>query len=116
MKIVSHNYIMLLLLVLGVSSCADKWEDHIGDVDSQMNLYDVVHESPEFSAFADLLEKSGYGEDLKASKNYTLIIPTNEAVEAVRANYNFADTAVLRSFVGYHIINSVYSVNETADT
>ncbi len=116
MKILSNSCIIFLSLGLALSSCTDKWGDHIGDVDSQKNLYEVVHENAQFSAFADLLEQSGYGDDLKASKNYTLIIPTNEAIEAVRENYDFADTAVLRSFVGYHIINSIYSVNETADT
>lgn len=117
MKILSSNYIIGLLLCLGVSSCSDKWADHIGSSDAQQSLYEVVNDNAQFSAFADLLERSGYGEDLKASKNYTLIIPTNEAVEAVRSNYdNFNDSTVLRSFVGYHIINSIYSVNEATDT
>ena len=116
MKVLSKSYIIFLFCGLGVSSCADKWEDHIGDVDSQKNLYEVVQENTQFSAFAGLLEQSGYADDLKASKNYTLIIPTNEAIDAVKANYNFSDTAVLRSFVGYHIINSIYNVNETTDT
>ena len=116
MKILSSNYIIGLLLCLGISSCSDKWADHLGSSDVQQSLYEVVNNNEQFSAFAELLERSGYGDDLKASKNYTLLIPTNAAIDAVKANYNFADTAVLRSFVGYHIINSIYSVNEGTDT
>jgi hypothetical protein len=116
MKILSNSYILFFGLGLWLTSCTDQWKDHIGDVGSQKNLYEVVQENPRFSVFANLLEQSGYAEDLKASKNYTLIIPTNEAINAIMADYNFGDTSVLRSFVGYHIINSIYSVNETADT
>lgn len=107
---------MGVCLCLLLNACADKWADHIGSTEQQKNLYEIVKERAEFSAFAQLLEQSGYAEDLKASKNYTLIIPTNTAIDAVKANYNFTDTAVLRGFVGYHIVNSVYSLNETADT
>ncbi|WP_437920493.1 fasciclin domain-containing protein [Sphingobacterium sp. LRF_L2] len=116
MKRFINSLIICTSLCLGLVACSDKWADHIGSVDGQKNLYEVLQDDAQFSAFAELLEKSGYADDLKASKNYTLIVPTNSAIDAVKANYNFTDTAVLRSFVGYHIINSIYSVNETTDT
>lgn len=106
------------LMCLLCWSCTSKWDDHIGIADpgSQKNLYEIIGESPEFSAFAALIDQSGYGDDLKSSKNYTLIVPTNEAINTVKTMYDFSDTSVVRSFVGYHIINSVYNVNEAADT
>ena len=109
---------ILPILCICLTSCSDKWEEHFGSKDgnSQMNLFDIISSTTEYSSFADLLQKSGYAESLKASKNYTVLIPTNDAINAVKNDYNFSDTAVVRSFVGYHIINSIYSVNENTDT
>ncbi|MGJ7030126.1 fasciclin domain-containing protein [Niabella hirudinis] len=111
------SYLLLLSVIAG-SSCAHKWEDHIGiaDPESQKNLYEVIGAQSDFSAFFGLLEKSGYADVLKASKNYTVIVPTNAAIQTVKGQYDFNDTAVVRSFVGYHIINSIYNVNELPDT
>jgi|GEM_PF-424093 Fasciclin domain. len=118
MKTIMYKLNLALLSLFLLFSCTKKWEDHFGDGNgnAQKNLYEVVSEQAEFSTFMDLLNKSGYGESLKASKNYTLIVPTNEAIAAVQDQYNFSDTAVIKSFVGYHIINSVYNVNPGADT
>ncbi|WP_312365369.1 fasciclin domain-containing protein [Sphingobacterium sp.] len=115
--IIYKIYLALLALFL-LTSCSKNWENHFGgkDADAQRNLYEIVAHHPEFSTFMNLLNKSGYGESLKASKNYTLIVPTNEAIAAIQDQYNFSDTAVIKSFVGYHIINSVYNVNSGADT
>ncbi|GAB3412858.1 fasciclin domain-containing protein [Niabella aquatica] len=119
MNILSRVYIScLFFLCLGCWSCSNKWDDHIGiaDPQSQKTLYEVIGENAEFSTFFALVDRSGYAEELKSSKNYTLIVPTNDAVESVKAQYDFNDTSVVRSFVGYHIINSVYNVNEAMDT
>ncbi|MCA5003839.1 fasciclin domain-containing protein [Sphingobacterium bovistauri] len=106
------------ILFICLTGCSDKWEAHFGnnDANSQLNLFEIISSSSDYSSFADLLEKSGYAESLKASKNYTVLIPTNEAINAAQTQYNFNDTAVVRSFVGYHIINSIYSVNDNTDT
>lgn len=111
------NYIVPMLCIC-LASCNDKWEEHFGkdDANTQKNLFEVVSSTSEYSAFAELLDKSGYAESLKASKNYTVLIPTNEAINAAKNQYNFNDTSVVRSFVGYHLINSIYSVNDNTDT
>lgn len=118
MKAIIYKIYLVVLGMCLLSACSKNWENHFGgnDADAQRNLYEIVAEHAEFSTFMDLLNKSGYGESLKASKNYTLIVPTNEAIAAVQDQYNFSDTAVIKSFVGYHIINSVYNVNSGADT
>lgn len=119
MNILSRTYLAAFLLIcMGYCSCSQKWDDHIGIDGSglQQTLYDVLEANPGYSAFLDLLNRSGYADDLKSSKNFTLIVPTNQAIEQVKASYNFNDTSVIRSFVGYHIINSVYNVNDAADT
>lgn len=111
------EYIMPMVC-LCLTGCSDKWQDHFGNDgnSSQKNLFEIVSSTSEYSSFADLIQKSGYAEELKASKNYTLLVPTNEAINAVKSQYDFADTAVVKSFVGYHIINSIYSVNDNTDT
>ncbi len=52
-----------------LASCTDKWEEHFGDANVQETLFDVISSKPEFSVFLELLNKSGYAESLKASKN-----------------------------------------------
>ena len=116
MKIKLRKYLLLFSLGMSAIACKDNWADHVGDAGEQQTLYDVVYSNPEYSEFADLLGKSGYGESLKASKNYTLILPTNEAIEEARLKYDMNDTSVVKSFVGYHLINSAYSVNDGIDT
>lgn len=86
------------------------------DPASQKTLYEVISAAPEFAGFMNLVDHSGYAGDLKSSRNFTVIVPTNEAIEQAKTAYDFNDSAVVRSFVGYHIINSVYNVNETSDT
>lgn len=107
---------VVVVFLLSLASCTKKWEDHFGSTSAQKTLYELISENSDFSTFTDLLNKSGYAESLKASKNYTLIIPTNEAMAAAKADYDFTDTAVVKSFVGYHIINSIYNVNTGVDT
>lgn len=118
MKMIFKYYIYLIALCLSVVSCGDKWGDHIGsgDPNAQNNLYDVLQANSEFSEFAKLLDLAGYSDELKASKNYTVVIPTNSAIAGIRDEYDFSDTVVVRNFVGYHLFNSVHQVNETADT
>ncbi|GAB3028247.1 hypothetical protein GCM10027051_36640 [Niabella terrae] len=109
---------LLLFILLWGTACTRKWDDHIGlsDAGAQKTLYEILSANSEFSSFADMVDKAGYGDALQSSKNFTLIVPTNEALAAAKAQFDFSDSAVLRSFVGYHIINSVYNVNEGADT
>lgn len=113
------KYISLVICAATVMfSCSKKWDDHFDhkNDNAQKTLFEIAASNPEFSSFSELLNKSGYAESLKASKNYTLIIPTNAAIESEKNNYDFTDTAVVRSFVGYHIINSIYNVNTNNDT
>jgi len=86
------------------------------DPGAQQTLYDVINARPEFTAFMNLVNQTGYAEDLKSSRSFTVIVPTNEAMEQVKTVYDFNDSSVVRSFVGYHIISSVYNVNEASDT
>lgn len=116
MRMNSKIYICFIMLLC--VACSKKWEDHIGSADSESNktLYEVIGEKPEFASFFSLVKKSGYSEDLKSSKNFTVLVPTNEAIESAQSLYDFNDTTVVRSFVGYHILNSVYDVNDGNDT
>jgi hypothetical protein len=109
MKIFSIKYIVILLFtIISFSSCQDKWEDHIEvkNPDLQRNLFEVISADSDFSKFTEL----------KSSKNFTLILPTNAAVEEASSTVNFNDTLAVRSFIGYHIINSVYNLNTSTDT
>ena len=109
---------LFILCVIGFASCQDKWDDHVEGLgnNAQNNLYEVVNSDAKYSKFADLLQKSGYADVLKSSKNFTLILPNNSAIDEVASTVDFTDSLALRAFVGYHIINSAYPVNNTADT
>ncbi len=113
-----YSFFLFVLFCTCSFSCTHKWDDHVGIADpaSQKTLYDVIRAAPEFSGFMDLVDRSGYAGDLKSSRNFTVIVPTNEAIGEAKTAYDFNDSAVVRSFVGYHIINSVYNVNEASDT
>lgn len=108
----------MLFVLLGFASCQDKWDEHNAGLgsDSSKDLFEVINENADYSKFADLLNKSGYASVLQSSKNFTLILPTNAAIEEVASTMNLTDSLILRSFVGYHIINSVYPVNAGSDT
>lgn len=45
-------------------------------------VYEVVNASEETSDFAELLDKSGYAKILKKQGPYTVLAPSNEAIEA----------------------------------
>lgn len=119
MRIFSIKYILILLFaIISFSSCQDKWEDHIEvkNPDLQRNLFEVISSDSDFSKFTELLNKSGYANELKSSKNFTLILPTNAAIDEAANVVDFNDTLAVRSFIGYHIINSIYNLNTSIDT
>lgn len=45
-------------------------------------VYEVVNASEETSDFAELLDKSGYAQILKKQGPYTILAPSNDAIEA----------------------------------
>jgi ABC-type cobalt transport system substrate-binding protein len=69
MKAIIYKIYLVVLGMCLLSACSKNWEDHFGggDADAQKNLYTIISEHAEFSTFMDLLNKSGYGESLRAS-------------------------------------------------
>ncbi|RRN77203.1 hypothetical protein EIM50_20810, partial [Pseudoxanthomonas sp. SGD-10] len=119
MRIFLNNiFYGLFLAVLGLASCQDKWAEHneLKDPQLQKTLYDVISEDGQFSKFHDLLKNTGLDKELKASKNYTLILPTNTAVEQASQVMDFNNAEVVSNYVSYHILNSAYTLRPQSDT
>ncbi|WP_205509601.1 fasciclin domain-containing protein [Longitalea arenae] len=102
---------MMVGLACTILQGCNKWKDHTAITDPELNknLLQQIEEVPELSRFADLLVKSGYGQLIAGSKNYTVFAPVNAALASLDPSIE-ADTARLRLFVGNHISNQLFKV------
>lgn len=105
---------LVLLSMISLSSCTknfDKYWDN--DRSKGGDLYDKIKAVPEFSLFAEALQKVNYGQFLERGGSYTVFAPTNEAFQKFfTANgYSSLDAVPadkLYLIVGYHVINSMW--------
>lgn len=105
-----RNYLFAALVLLACVRC-NKWDDHnaITDAAVTKNLFQQIQEDAGLSKFAELLVKSGYDKVIASSQNYTVFVPTNEALAILDPGI-VADEATLRLFVGNHITNQLQQV------
>lgn len=114
-------YIFLALSLLVLGSCKDAWQDHneLTNTGNQQNLIEKISADTSLSKFAAYLKDTKYDEVLASSKTYTVWVPNNASIDAFnKANPDYLTQASnLRYFVGYHIVNTSYTLNTNrADT
>jgi len=119
-KIKIYNLLVLFSLLL-LAACKDGWEEHIEvtNTANQQNLFERINSDPNLSQFAAYLKTTKYDAILASSKTYTAWVPDNAAIEAFNVSHpDYLKNEVnLRYFVGYHIVNTSYTLRtEGADT
>lgn len=104
-----------------ITSCKDVWKDHneLTNTSNRRNLFETISADTSLSKFAAYLKETKYDEVLTSSKTFTVWVPNNAAISAfVAAHPDYLSNASnLRNFVGYHIVNTSYTLNTNrADT
>ncbi len=105
------------LLLAGVISCSDPWEEHAetSDTNLSVNLGEALTASAQTSEFGKLLTETGYDKILASSKTFTVWAPTNEALAQVEASA-LASAAAKKLFVENHIALTAFSSVTKQDT
>ena len=101
------------LLVLLIASGCKKWEDQLAVTHPQVNrtLMEQITSDPNLSKFREMLNRTGYDQDLASSKNFTVFAPTNAALASVDPALT-DDLTKLMKFVGNHIATQTYFTKE----
>ncbi len=93
--------ISLMVATLILTGCKKEWEEHYNDIPVTVNrnMWEVIKEDPELSAFVAHMEAFEFDTLFKeAGGTYTMFIPNNDAFEL----YEINDT-VNQSVLNYHI-------------
>jgi uncharacterized surface protein with fasciclin (FAS1) repeats len=103
---------LIAILALTLTGCKDEWEKHTAITDPEMSLtlLEKIQQNPDLSKFNEYLVQTRYDKVLLSSRKYTVWAPTNQALQALDAAI-VNDTAMLRQFVGNHIVNQAYFTN-----
>lgn len=80
MKSLLINSLIIIVAFLFTTHTTDAQQTTPPDAEGK-TVYEAVKSSEETSDFAQLLEKSGYAEILKKQGPYTILAPSNEAIE-----------------------------------
>ncbi len=74
----------LIMLLTGVSSCNDDYDDHYsfdGSKRSELNLLDYMKSRSDLNKFVQLLEFTGYSDTLTLSRTFTVFALTNDVLK-----------------------------------
>jgi uncharacterized surface protein with fasciclin (FAS1) repeats len=104
-----HFIFLFLFIVVFLSGCNDKWEEHnqIQDPVLAEDLLKEIQNNQDLSTFAGYLKETGYDKVLASSKMFTVWAPINQALQNLdQAIVN--DDSLLKQFVANHISNQSY--------
>ncbi|MEI6947815.1 fasciclin domain-containing protein [Paraflavisolibacter sp. H34] len=108
------------VLALGyLNSC--KKVDYVTATTTDVNMYDYLVQHPsQFSEFAKMVEKAGYGNFLNAYGSYTMFAPTNEGVQKFlqasgKASVDAMTQAELQKIVKFHLIQDTINTSSFTD-
>jgi uncharacterized surface protein with fasciclin (FAS1) repeats len=105
---------LVLLGIMTLLSCTKNFDEYWNEGSSKGgNLYDKIKTVPEFSLFAEALQKANYSQFIERGGSYTVFAPTNEAFTRYLSANNYQSVAdipidKLYLIVGYHVINSMW--------
>ncbi len=118
MRIARNIKLMYLsLIVAGVSSCSDKWDDHLSNSDERTknSIVQQISQESDLSEFTKLLIKSGLDKEIAQGNSFTVFAPANAALSNLSANIvNNQDS--LRNFLQNHIAVSIHRFSAQQDT
>lgn len=96
-----NSLVLILALTAFTLAGCDAWEDvnQFESGDRSKPLSALVAANPDLSTFAQVLDITGYADDLSSDVSYTVFAPSNSAL----ATIDLADTAALRVMVQNHL-------------
>lgn len=96
-----NSIVLILALTAFTLAGCDAWEDvnQFESGDRSKPLSALVAANPDLSTFAQVLDITGYADDLSSDVSYTVFAPSNSAL----ATIDLADTAALRVMVQNHL-------------
>lgn len=117
---------------VGLSSCADTWDDHyesISEGTNQASLWQAIRQNPNLTNFASVVEACGFDKSLASSQVFTVFAPTNDhfstdqaqqliqAYQQEKGTVNDEDNTVIKEFIHNHIAMYNHSItNSSSDS
>lgn len=117
MQTTSRQLLLAGVLIAGLLFSCKRWDDHIALTDQglQEDLMEAIDSRPELSSFSALLKKTGLDSVLRASKQYTVWAPDNDALKALGTD-TVGDTAKLKRLLLNHISPGLYITSGMKDS
>ncbi len=102
------NIILLIVFVLMLSGCKDKWDEHYSQQPEtvNMNVWDVIKDKSELSRFTDLMVKYKYDTLFQENNTYTIFAPDNTAFDNY-INSQVEDTTLLNYLISRFLLHPV---------
>lgn len=75
----------------------------------KQNIWELMNNNPDYTAFAKLVKETGYDSLLNSSKVYTVFAPSNEAIQLMDPSY-ISTPALKKRFVANHIAASIQNI------
>jgi uncharacterized surface protein with fasciclin (FAS1) repeats len=106
------SLLILSAILMGCEKEIDRYyNEGPGDIGPPIITY--LQEDETFSKFNELVKKSGIASLLEKGAVYTMLAPTNEAIDQYNLNHpeqqtSAMDSAALVDFVNYHILFGIY--------
>lgn len=103
-----------VLLVTGCKKLTDE-HNEITDASLKMNLMELINADTSLSSFANYLKQTGYDNELKSSKNYTVFAPANSYFTGID-NSILTNPVKLKALIGNHIATQLYRTTASTNS
>ncbi len=113
--------VLLLFVAFSLAGCNKNFDDYWNSSNPKGGyLYDRIKSNPEFSMFAEALDRANVAQFLVNGGSYTVFAPTNEAfskflTDKGYASINAVPEAELFKIASYHIVNNMWYYYDLRD-
>jgi uncharacterized surface protein with fasciclin (FAS1) repeats len=100
-------YVAGTLILLSLSSCEKRWEDHYDQRPEtvDMNVWEALQQDPELSLFVQYVKEFSYDTLFQTTDVFTLFVPDNTAMNTLNENGSVT-TRLLDYHISRHYIQS----------
>lgn len=90
------------------SACDNQWDDHVKVTDPQLSstVLDALAQRPDCSLFYQMVVETGYDGLLQSDRSFTLLVPSNEALEAYVNSPEEVKASIVKNHMAYLSYNS----------
>ncbi len=113
--------VLLLFVAFSLASCNKNFDEYWNSSNPKGGyLYDRIKSNPEFSMFAEVLDRTNVAQFLVNGGSYTVFAPTNEAFSKFLTAKGYASIsavpeAELFKIASYHIVNNMWYYYDLRD-